>query len=363
MESFGERLRRTRENLSYSIEQASRDTNISKRYLVALENEDFSVFPGETYLKGFLTNYAEYLGLEGEELVNIYKNMKIQEQPVPLDQLLESKSERSPKLFIIGASLFVAVALIVVLILTQPFGEGVPVTETEEKNDTEQEYVFKDYIKTYDIAKGTKITVTGSDDKERGVLVFHAIDNNVVIASDYEQFELAIGMKKQVDLNNDSTLDVEIRINDIYESGTERHAKIELLKLTATSIASSGPTDQESIDIAKLAEIYGTEAQVLASAAEPTAFTADTLFSGGCMFIYYIDDKPREQKYMYANQTVSLPVAEKVELRFSNAGTVTLKISEKQIQLGGFGQIAARLITWKKDETKNTYHLLSLPVK
>jgi len=363
MESFGEKLRKTRESLDYSIEQASRDTNISKRYLIALENEDFSEFPGETYLKGFLMNYAEYLGLEGEELVNIYKNMKIQEQPVPLDQLLENKTERSPKLFIIGASLFVAVALIIILIITQPFAGGTPLSETEEKTDTEHEYIFKDYIKTFDIAKGTKITVTGSDDKERGALVIHAIDNNVVIASNYEQFELSLGMKKQVDLNNDSTLDVEIRINDIYVSGSEKHAKIELLKLTAGSIASSGLEDQESIDIAELTEVYGNEAQVLTSAPEPTAFTADTLFSGGCLFIYYLDDKPREQKYMYANQSVSLPVSEKVELRFSNAGTVTLKIAENQIKLGGFGQVAARVITWKKDETKNTYNLLSLPAK
>jgi cytoskeleton protein RodZ len=363
MESFGEKLRRTRENLNYSIEQASRDTNISKRYLIALENEDFSVFPGETYLKGFLTNYAEYLGLDGQELVNIYKNMKIQEQPVPLDQLLENKPEHSPKLFIIVASLFVAVALIVVLVLTQPFAGGPPVAEKQEEKETEQELVFKDYIKTYDIAKGTKIIVTGSDDKERGALVVHAIDNNVVIASDYEQFELALGMKKQVDLNNDSALDVEIRINDIYASGTEKHAKIELLKLTATSIASPDLEDQESIDIAELTKVYGSEAQVLASAPEPETFTADTVFSGGCMFIYYIDDKPREQRYMYANQTVSLPVSEKAELCFSNAGTVTLKIAENRIQLGGFGQVAARLITWKKDEKKNSYHLLALPVK
>jgi cytoskeleton protein RodZ len=363
MESFGEKLRRTRENLNYSIEQASRDTNISKRYLIALENEDFSVFPGETYLKGFLMNYAEYLGLDGEELVNIYKNMKIQEQPVPLDQLLENKHERSPKLFIIAAALFAAVVLIIILVVSQPFAGGASVAEKEKKKETEQELVFKDYIKTYDIAKGTKITVTGSDDKERGALVIHAIDNNVVIASDYEQFELALGMKKQVDLNNDSNLDVEIRINDIYTSGSEKHAKIELLKLTAASIASSGVEDQESIDITELTEVYGNEAQVLTSAAEPAPFTADTVFSGGCMFIYYIDDKPREQRYMYANQTVSLPVSEKAELRFSNAGTVTLKIAENQIQLGGFGQVAARLVTWKKDEKKNSYHLLSLPVK
>ena len=77
MESFGEKLRNAREKANYSIEQIARDTHISKRYLIALEDEDFSVFPGETYLKGFLKNYAEYLGLNSEEIVNIYKNITI----------------------------------------------------------------------------------------------------------------------------------------------------------------------------------------------------------------------------------------------------------------------------------------------
>ena len=77
MESFGEKLRCAREKSNYSIEQIARDTHISKRYLRALENEDFSVFPGETYLKGFLRNYSEYLGLNPEEMVSIYKNMMI----------------------------------------------------------------------------------------------------------------------------------------------------------------------------------------------------------------------------------------------------------------------------------------------
>ena len=58
MESFGEKLRATRENLGYSIEQIARDTHIAKKYLIALEDEDFSIFPGETYLKGFLQNYS-----------------------------------------------------------------------------------------------------------------------------------------------------------------------------------------------------------------------------------------------------------------------------------------------------------------
>ena len=50
MESIGEKLRQTRESKGYTIEQIARDTHIAKRFLEALEDEDFSVFPGDLYL-------------------------------------------------------------------------------------------------------------------------------------------------------------------------------------------------------------------------------------------------------------------------------------------------------------------------
>ena len=123
MESFGEKLKTTRENLGYTIEQIARDTHISKRYLIALENEDFSIFPGETYLKGFLQNYSEYLGLNAEEMITIYRNMIIQEQPIPMDQLLDQKPDRrrKPLLFAVIGGVVVLAALLVVFILANPF--------------------------------------------------------------------------------------------------------------------------------------------------------------------------------------------------------------------------------------------------
>ncbi len=83
MESIGEKLRLARERNSLTIDQVARETHVAKRFLKALEDEDFSAFPGETYAMGFLRNYSEYLGLNPEELVGIYRNIKIQEQPLP----------------------------------------------------------------------------------------------------------------------------------------------------------------------------------------------------------------------------------------------------------------------------------------
>jgi hypothetical protein len=55
---------RLRQGLDFpEIEQA---TKIRGKYLRALEEEQFDLLPAQTYVKGFLRNYADYLGLDGQ---------------------------------------------------------------------------------------------------------------------------------------------------------------------------------------------------------------------------------------------------------------------------------------------------------
>ncbi|HOX91732.1 MAG TPA: helix-turn-helix domain-containing protein, partial [Spirochaetales bacterium] len=48
-------------------------------------------FPGDPYVIGFLRTYAEYLGLDPHAMLQSFRGMRIQEQPVPLEALLPSK--------------------------------------------------------------------------------------------------------------------------------------------------------------------------------------------------------------------------------------------------------------------------------
>lgn len=69
MSGVGEALRTARESAGISVEQAERDTRIVRRYLLALEADDFSVFPAEVYARGFLRSYASYLKLNPTDLM------------------------------------------------------------------------------------------------------------------------------------------------------------------------------------------------------------------------------------------------------------------------------------------------------
>jgi cytoskeletal protein RodZ len=84
MTSLGEQLRLARRAKSKSLEDISRDTNISKRYLQALEEDDYDILPGSAYVKGFLSNYAKCVGLDPKAVVEQYNKL------AGLTELLES---------------------------------------------------------------------------------------------------------------------------------------------------------------------------------------------------------------------------------------------------------------------------------
>lgn len=70
--AIGELLAQARREQKLALEACSAETKIRERYLRALEAGDASAFPGAVYLKGFLKNYADFLGLDGKALVAEY---------------------------------------------------------------------------------------------------------------------------------------------------------------------------------------------------------------------------------------------------------------------------------------------------
>jgi cytoskeletal protein RodZ len=69
---LGETLRRARTAKGITIEDAERVTRIPRKYLEALELENFGILPAPVYARGFLRSYAGYLGLEPAELLPFF---------------------------------------------------------------------------------------------------------------------------------------------------------------------------------------------------------------------------------------------------------------------------------------------------
>jgi cytoskeleton protein RodZ len=354
MESFGEKLRETRENLGYSIEQIARDTHIAKKYLIALENEDFSIFPGETYLKGFLQNYSEYLGLDPEVMIDIYKNMKIQEQPVPLDQLLDTKPGRRRLPVVIGIFLGLAVvaAVVLVFIFANPLAPAADGESAETKKHLE--FLYKGKADTIYAVKGFLIKVPVNNE-ETHVTMQKITDSAVTLAYKDGDVDLRVGQQQQLDLDMDGRSDISFILKEIFTEQNQRKARLSVQPPTEeTGLAIASNTDDLQLIKRGIAKVIRE-----ASTADP--FTVDVTVIRNCFTVYYLDKKAREEKMAYKGDTFALSADQSADIRFTDGGAVKLRISGNELETGRTGEIYACRITWV-NTGDGTFKLALIPI-
>jgi len=89
--SFGTWLRRQREAREISLREIAERTKISMRYLQAMEEDRFEVLPAPVFAKGFLREYARYVGLSPDDVVNHYLSVQ---QPQASVEGGDSRGER-----------------------------------------------------------------------------------------------------------------------------------------------------------------------------------------------------------------------------------------------------------------------------
>lgn len=117
MVTVGEVFKNKRENLKISLDTASSETKIQKRFLQYIEKNEFSPFESEVFLTGFIKIYAKYLNLDVNKVLALYRrtnpNKKIEQAPV----LKQTKNNRgrlrfTPKTIITILLILFAVGII-----------------------------------------------------------------------------------------------------------------------------------------------------------------------------------------------------------------------------------------------------------
>jgi cytoskeleton protein RodZ len=73
MPEIGDQLRETRMRNRIDITEVEAATKIRAKYLRALENEEWDLLPGPTFVKTFMRTYADYLGLDSRNMVEDYR--------------------------------------------------------------------------------------------------------------------------------------------------------------------------------------------------------------------------------------------------------------------------------------------------
>ena len=127
-ESFGTWLRRQREVREIDLREIADASKVSMSYLRALEEDRFDVLPAPVFAKGFLRQYARYVGLDPEETVNFYLAARHPEgEEEPTLQAPTAPEPPSRHYLLIG--LAVVAALVLVVWLLSRFTQGTPSSE------------------------------------------------------------------------------------------------------------------------------------------------------------------------------------------------------------------------------------------
>lgn len=110
---IGHYLREVRESLGLDVRDVAHQLNIRAKYLLALENGDLGEIPGKVYARGYLMNYAEYLGLNKDEIAEEFDRLVDHQGQVKY--FLPEPTERSyqPGMLVVGAALLMVVLIYV----------------------------------------------------------------------------------------------------------------------------------------------------------------------------------------------------------------------------------------------------------
>jgi cytoskeletal protein RodZ len=368
MAPIGETLRSAREAKGLTLDRVSDETNIAKRYLTALEAEDFSVFPGDPYAVGFLRNYADYLGLSSDELVASFKNMRIQEQPVPIQELMPRRGP-SPALIGGAAAGLVAVVVFLVAILGRGGSQGgnaakVPAGPTEYRVDGAS---FSHRLYT-----GDSLLVKAGDSGYR--LVVARIDEALTLDTPTGEDRLMLGEEGTLDLDKNGSPEIKILVSDLAKKDPAKGAVIKVSYINpddAAAAAGQAPQAQPaSADDAEAAAAAATPAPAApapAPAGGKTAvlfessktaypFVLSVTFRGPCMFRYEADKRSRDEHYYRKGDTLTVNANNSVKIWTSNAQLVKLTVQASggksaDVELGNAGEVAVKRLAWTQSDS------------
>lgn len=361
MASIGDQFRVAREAKGLSIDQVAGETNIAKRFIAAIEAEDFSVFPGDPYIIGFLRNYAEHLGLDAQAMVQSFRGIRIQEQPVPIQELI--RPARPPLWPFVAAGAVVAIAAAAFFL----FGRRPQAPAADEPSATRPdptEYVLADASFERRLYEGDGVVVNHAG--RRFVLVVKEIGDRVAVATPSGDTRFMLGEEGSVDLDGDNRPELFIFIADFQKGQPDNGALMRLRAAEGLNLAAA-PADQAAADQAAapaapaapasaLPERPSTQQLVVFSGKRsPHPFVLNITFRNYAMFRHEIDRGERVEAYYHRGDQITAMANNTAKIWSSNAAAVKLTVQASggqsvDLDLGATGKVVVKALRWSQGE-------------
>jgi transcriptional regulator with XRE-family HTH domain len=373
LESIGEKLRQAREARKISIKDVVKETNISPVYLQALEEEKFDKFPSETYLVGFLRTYAEFLKLDVDAIVQSYKGYKIGESATPLEELTKpTKSNINMAISSFfnkhrNVILITGIALASILVIwgiKSLFTSDVDISGGDSTDNIKEEYVKN---KEHEIENLRNLQLANN----KGYILVYKneavqflVDNKEVvfllksISGESVSLELLPGKKVvKIKMEDPKTLSIEGCPRDVtftLKGLTENRAKI------MVSLGEKKAEEEEKVakeDDSGSTKVDTTSVEAQNKQSLKIIFEAE--FVQKSFIELYLDGVRKVRGFIPQGQSERWEATEYIQIKIGNAGGIKARINGKAFSFGAAGQVANKIITWKKDvQNPNLYHIV-----
>ena len=196
-----------------SLEQATRDIHISKSFLEALEAEEYSEFPGDAYITGFIRSYAGYLEIDPEPLIERYR---MQQAASSAAADVTPGRRRSTLVAMVVLALLVFAAGVAALLrwVIPPAALTAAERSAELRPGlTGNPFVMADDVATRVLPVGTVLQVSVGNRRHDVLLARY--ENGLVIRYGENEVLLAVGGERLIDLDGDSRTDLRVLLNDV----------------------------------------------------------------------------------------------------------------------------------------------------
>ncbi|MFN4244666.1 MAG: helix-turn-helix domain-containing protein [Brevinematia bacterium] len=308
METIGNYIRNLRLSKSISIEEVVRNTNIPRKYIEEIERENFSNFPGEVYIKGYIRSYVSFLGGDPEYAIKLYEKKQIEEREVPLDVLVGKNYSLLDKINfrkILPTLTVIILALILIWILFSVIFQKN--YEVIVDNDS-----VKTILKTFSVGEEFYHKV-GNKEILMKLIEVRNNGNNIIVNINNTISSFTLKSKSMMDFDLDGIIDLEVK----YESFINGKPSMRISFYKSQERKSK----EEIVFIEKLSIPINFE-----------------IISSNLVWISTTSDNSEEQQvYLKKDDSKIISVRSKLIIKTSNIEFISIKVGDKILPISGKG--------------------------
>ena len=355
--SLGQYLRNEREQRGLSIDEASLETNIAKKYIEALEKDEYGFFPAEMYVTGFLSSYIEVLELDKELVLSMYKRAINKEKEAPLEVFYDLHNHNQDvKKYGRWIILSIPILLICGVVFILSLKSGFP---SQQKNNEQ--------ISDYSARKNSIITNVSLIELEQNNQFFIGTEDTIVlldgeknvvaieflgVVQKNKQIKFNIGQNQYIYKKGD-VLNTDISGNGVNDfsleiiSVTDKNVELVVFfkkEVTQISFFDTTPYMKSIRNTVPLAIVNNKD-----------IFNATITATKSIWVAYQADTAEEKQKLLNAGEVVKFTFIDGTKISLGNAGAAIITFSEFTNNIrGGIEGETSQSIFYKKTSGSDT---------